>query len=1207
MAAIQKKVKLEHRTVDSAFLFKDPKTGEERSVSTKCAQLDADMPLHLGVSKAILENVIFCHQEDSNWPLAEPSVLKKKFDDIFAATKFTKALDNMKSLRKEKSQQLMLDKQELEFLKHNKEKASKVRLQIEVTEEQISRAKNRIEDIKKSADNYSDQYSDAQDKYKRYQSTDSKIQSISREIEMLENQKDSLARTITKYTQTDEQLENLLNEQKELSNNTKDGIEKCKERRNSHEESCRKIQRDLNEKASLRGKYQSDHENYLNKLSKRDEMIKKFSVELQTDMFHKESITGEDASSFISVLMESIKSITSDLNEKRQTFQYAKSEIEEEMKQLNYEKNSKDALKSVKRKNRQENIKKLAELLNQTHQLSQEQNKLEEQRLQKIELEKELNVLKQEQMSLDEEKTHADLTNQLNDVESAIKLLKEELGAANELSEIRKKLEYKNIELSEKKAILQENVASCMSHIKDNLNLEIVHDDLYGYIERLLQQERKDLESLDLKNHEIKIKSESVKTREAIICNELSSKKLRQEELDKMIKEKFGEDFLGLLNTTEESIITKQKEINISESGLDVFTELKAVGEKDQVCPICDCALNKEKIIVLQTKIDKLISGLRPAPELKSELNELIEKRTEMYQLRDFFIELTRLCDEQIPCLEQKLKIVSDDSSNLMLEISKNDQDVASLKKKVEVLEQAFKKAEGIRLLEEEIRDIESFTFKLRDNLKESGTARTLEEIQSKLEHSYGKEKELASQIQDLNAKVRNLHDKVTVNEKKISSIEMHILRLEHKLQDQQRLEEQKNRLRSDNETLEKEMNDIENNIKELEPKYEDLNLKLKSIQDSFDQERSAIESRLEQLKSAHLNLDSIHAEVEKYIGESKHARLDQIDKEICKLNSEIESHRAEIASIDVQISEISKQLSEIQVTERNIQDNFQFRRLEREVEDKKKLICDLHAEKGNFDLDAHVRLMKTIKSQLESALEQKSGLQGEIRQMQFKIEEFEKELSSEYKDIEEKYRVQLIRLRTTKMAHDDLEKYAKALDGAIMKFHSMKMAEINRIIAELWNSTYRGSDIDTIEIRSDHASAKGNRSYNYRVVMKSSKKNAIIDMRGRCSAGQKVLASIIIRLALSETFCINCGILALDEPTTNLDKDNIDSLAASLNSIIKTRKKQSNFQLLVITHDEEFMQKMGRSEFAESYYEVLKDENQYSQIFREDFASRHI
>ena len=44
-----------------------------------------------------------------------------------------------------------------------------------------------------------------------------------------------------------------------------------------------------------------------------------------------------------------------------------------------------------------------------------------------------------------------------------------------------------------------------------------------------------------------------------------------------------------------------------------------------------------------------------------------------------------------------------------------------------------------------------------------------------------------------------------------------------------------------------------------------------------------------------------------------------------------------------------------------------------------------------------------------------------------------------------------------------------------------------------------------------------------------------------------QVLASIIIRLALAETFCMNCGVIALDEPTTNLDRENIESLAHAL------------------------------------------------------------
>ena len=65
------------------------------------------------------------------------------------------------------------------------------------------------------------------------------------------------------------------------------------------------------------------------------------------------------------------------------------------------------------------------------------------------------------------------------------------------------------------------------------------------------------------------------------------------------------------------------------------------------------------------------------------------------------------------------------------------------------------------------------------------------------------------------------------------------------------------------------------------------------------------------------------------------------------------------------------------------------------------------------------------------------------------------------------------------------------------------------------------------------------------------------------------MLACLIIRLALAETFCLNCGILALDEPTTNLDAENAASLAAALRQIMLTRREQENFQLIVITHDE--------------------------------------
>ena len=98
----------------------------------------------------------------------------------------------------------------------------------------------------------------------------------------------------------------------------------------------------------------------------------------------------------------------------------------------------------------------------------------------------------------------------------------------------------------------------------------------------------------------------------------------------------------------------------------------------------------------------------------------------------------------------------------------------------------------------------------------------------------------------------------------------------------------------------------------------------------------------------------------------------------------------------------------------------------------------------------------------------------------------------------------------------------------------------------EKFEATRGGDEIEKIELRAEPTeSGRSRRSYNYRVVMV--KRGVDMDMRGRCSAGQKVLASLVIRLALAETFCVNCGILALDEPTTNLDGVNKEGLARAL------------------------------------------------------------
>lgn len=215
--------------------------------------------------------------------------------------------------------------------------------------------------------------------------------------------------------------------------------------------------------------------------------------------------------------------------------------------------------------------------------------------------------------------------------------------------------------------------------------------------------------------------------------------------------------------------------------------------------------------------------------------------------------------------------------------------------------------------------------------------------------------------------------------------------------------------------------------------------------------------------------------------------------------------------------------------------------------------------------------------------------MNGKFQEINKSIDELGvKLLREEYATAEERYFDEVKNFEIHQAINEDLGNFYNALEWALMKFHKERMSVINRMVREMWHSTYKGKDIDYVEIRAEESAVTSitslmllmilalkfgyifeggtsRRQYNYRVVMV---KNGVeMGMRGRCSAGQKVhlcfsiqkavlftstflpqvLASLIIRMALAEAFSSKCGVLALDEPTTNLDEDNIASLSDTI------------------------------------------------------------
>lgn len=292
----------------------------------------------------------------------------------------------------------------------------------------------------------------------------------------------------------------------------------------------------------------------------------------------------------------------------------------------------------------------------------------------------------------------------------------------------------------------------------------------------------------------------------------------------------------------------------------------------------------------------------------------------------------------------------------------------------------------------------------------------------------------------------------------------------------------------------------------------------------------------------------------------------------------------------------MNKAIADHANNKRDLQDNLDLKHIQTRIIETEKKLEFLEKHGSDVDYEQIVRDKAIQKGKWDDMLTKCVLIDGQMTEKNKQIISINADLQlSKYKDAVRDYKMKFHESVVLAKIVKDLETYSGALEKALSSFHADKMDKINEQIQDLWRSIYKGNDIDYIKINTEETKVTGNtkkRSYTYRVV--ASKNERFMDFRGQSSAGQRVLACLIIRIALAETFSGNCGVLALDEPTTNLDSINIMSLCEALNRLVEEREAQSNFLLLVITHDEEFINSLRG---ITSYWHVKRDETGKSKL----------
>ena len=555
----------------------------------------------------------------------------------------------------------------------------------------------------------------------------------------------------------------------------------------------------------------------------------------------------------------------------------------------------------------------------------------------------------------------------------------------------------------------------------------------------------------------------------------------------------------------------------------------------------------------------------------------------------------TRLKNEEVPSLEAEQAKLNARHNELTSELERQDETVSARQESKRDIESLSKTVQNIARYHNEADSFERQIKELSIKHKNAGLGRGLEQIRDNLKAINEQSKAAKTSQAKLVGDRERARNTITDMELALRDTQSKLSTANYQLREKMSIQKQIDELKEANNEQRETLRSCDDQIQAFGPQLAQAQAKCDDISRRGAEKDRQLQEEVNVLNNSLNKIELANKDIEEYISRGSSKSLDIARTDLETIKEDILTIEKEQQEITKQVNRIQGQLRDVEETRRTIRDNRDYRRMVREVDQIDAVIDELEAHDAEAEKDALDRKLLSLQNEIQRLEADQQGKMGELKYMDVQLSSLIEKWETSYKDAAHLYKEAHIKVETTKAAVEDLGRYAGALDKAIMKYHTLKMEEINRIIDELWRRTYQGTDVDTILIRSDNENVKGNKTYNYRVCMMKS--DTEMDMRGRCSAGQKVLASIIIRLALAECFGVNCGLIALDEPTTNLDRDNIRALAESLSEIIRVRRQQSNFQLIVITHDEEFLHMMNCADYADHYYRVSRTPKQKSMI----------
>ena len=1254
--------------------------GELVTINSTCMDTDKQVPLLMHASKAILENVIFCHQEEINWPFSESGNLKKVFDEIFDTAKYTKALDDLKEIGKKFKEKTKELKTQLELIQKDVDNYKRIQKNIEFSN-------SKINELTVVGEKLDEEYQDKKKDLEKLLNIEKQYTQYQNGVNMAKTKRDEKMIQMKNilddpifedYTKDEMVYHNYIKNYQENEKMKKEGPNQSNEKHNKLISLREEISKINKQKSDIEKNIIKKEQTYKNFIQNKKEVLLELKNMNEFEEMNNISLESMNNTMIINLLQKFKNDLLTDentLDEKLKQFISKVTEKENELqvnKQL-YE----NKIKEIEGLNTQKNelVKMLNNIDFNSQKLSDIEKSLqnEEKILNKINYDIKQwqnNILALENSSSEIKLKKNNLGLQNLEEKTDFTMLKFQIEKLKQMNGTYNKsiVEYIKI-INKMNVIFSANLSYDKNHICNNIN------EIITFIENkkknIIEEKQKIRENNLRINLEIEQNNNVIKEKKKYISDLKKEKENIINQIQLSFKER-GINFedsddlsqiYNLKSCVEKEISNNDKIIFSSNFETDFLSDFIIYIKENKKCKLCKSNLDEKYINILTKEKKKEIESINSNIEQNK---KKLEKNTQTLNLinsfNDIFSKLKNIVEE-IDKEENLLKEINFKTKDL---ITKKTQYENSSKAKAELLT-SMEEITNNKSTDENIYKLKNLKEEIISQIKDlcnhlgfpcteepeiNETVEIIVKMGDTVNQVLEMNKELINNGNKINELNHNITDKlneipvIDINIKKLQNEKNEILALKDEneikkrikyiddqinLQNGEKLNLENEREKSQqlliilNEKkkgFEKIYQEKKNNIKLLQEKisqwliknkyiYDELykSLKEENIPNSPDNttNENTNSDNKEDLVDILMDLDDDNEKKnkkkEEKLNENKeNINIDNLyEKQINNLNNKK-------SGLDSQLMLYNKELEELSGEAKEIEDQKKQEQIKKNIYNNNYILFKIKSDLVKLEqfIKEHEGKLKdgsklaTIKATLTKKVEELSNTInkniGKVEELKNNLNRLTQELKNgTYTNIEKKYNKLKLNYIASIQTQKEIENYYEALDQSLLKYHGKRMEEINKLINYYWSMTYKGKDIKSIEIKSDFEKSAKTRNYNYRIVFFTPGGNGL-DMRGRCSAGQKILASIIIRLALAETFCNNCGILCLDEPTTNLDEENSKSLAKALREIIQSRSEDQNFQLIVITHDPVFVDLLG-SDYCDNFWHVTKNKENFSTV----------